>query len=280
MRTIVIAFCLVVATPLVAVENSDCAESIQLTSLYQIRSGELARSNRGIDEAIDRKVDELREPLENGDFRWVNWKRPDGEGPIEKDVSTVRATGDSAADTFEGSGQHAFGIRIFIPRKRSLLKANSAVYLGVVEVSYEVDGRTRTKSERINAWMNPDTSRTIDLGGIADRVEVTMGASTNKPGEAVVEIHFRQAVAVDDPKNPAFEAIRSLLRVRDAIDERDELDDEIARVEVRMFPGARPVPLLDIITDLRRADDLLNSKKTEDQEKGQKLMRETMRRLN
>ncbi len=280
MRTIVIALCLAIVTPLAAVENSGCAESIQLTSLYELRSGELSRSGRSIDDAIDRKVGQLREPLRDGGFRWVKWMRPDGEGPVEKDVKTVRATGDSGGDTLEGSGQHAYGIRIAIPRKRSILKANNAVYVGSVEVSYELDGRSRTKRQTINAWMNPDTSRTIDLGGIADRVEVTMTASTKNPGEAVAEIHFRQAVAMDDLDNPAFDAIRSLLRVRDALDERHELDDEIARVEIRMFPDAHPMPLVEIITDLRRASELIRSKKSEENEKGETLMRKTVRRLN
>jgi hypothetical protein len=127
--------------------------------------------------------------------------------------------------------------------------------------------------------MNPDTSRTIDLGTIADHVEVAFTAATKKPQESVVELHFRQALATDDPDNPSYDAIRSLTRVRDAIDEKYELDQEIARVERRMFPGSEPVPLITLLSELRRADTLLRSNKPEEQEKGAKLFRETMRRL-
>ena len=39
------------------------------------------------------------------------------------------------------------------------------------------------------------------------------------------------------------------------------------------------MPLLAIVQDLRRADELMRSDKAGDQEKGNKLLRETLRRL-
>jgi hypothetical protein len=279
MRIAVFAALLATALPVLAVEDRACDAYIQLAALYELRSGELAHRSGSIDDAVDRKVNELREPLGGGDYRWVRWVKPSGEGPVDKDVNTVRAKNGTSSDSLEASGRHAFGVRVSIPRKRSLLNANNAVYVGTVQVHYEINGRAHDKSEAINAWMNPDTSRTIDLGGIADSVDVTMNASTAKPGEAIAEIHFRQAVMEDDPDNPAYMAIGSLLRVREAYDERGELDSEIARVETRMFPGSTPLPLLEIISDLRRADDLMRSKKTDEQEEGDKLLHATLRRL-
>src|SRR5438309_427127 len=84
------------------------------------------------------------------------------------------------------------------------------------------DGRPDTMEKTIDAWMNPDTSKTFDLETIADHVDVSLdsGADADHVREALVEIHILQAVADDDPENPAYLAIESLKRVRHASDER------------------------------------------------------------
>ncbi len=64
-----------------------------------------------------------------------------------------------------------------------------------------------------------------------------------------------------------------LRRLRNSSD-RDAIDDEIAKME-----PAGSLPLYRIVRELRRADELLRSKKQEDQDKGDKLLKETLRRL-
>ena len=96
--------------------------------------------------------------------------------------------------------------------------------------------------------------------------------------ESLVEIHFMQAEAQDDPANPAYDTIRSLDRIRRNTD-ADTVDDEIASRERELFPNAEPLPLLSIIADLHHAEELIRSKKDEDHENGFRLLRETLRKL-
>jgi len=96
--------------------------------------------------------------------------------------------------------------------------------------------------------------------------------------EAVAEVHFRQAVSQDDPANPAYSTIKALERVRETPDPAT-VDAEIAALETTVFPGSESLPLLTIMRDLRRADELMRSEKTDEQEKGNKLLKETLRRL-
>jgi hypothetical protein len=126
--------------------------------------------------------------------------------------------------------------------------------------------------------MNPDTSRTIEFDTIADRANASVDVSTNDPGKAVAEIHFRQAVAQDDPSNPDYATIQSLNRVRSSTDAAT-VDSEIAAVEQSIFPGSESLPLLTVLDELRRADKLIRSTKTDEQEKGQKLLKDTLSRL-
>jgi len=254
---------LLLATPLLA---DDCS---LLRELYGVRATAL-KSSYDVNSHIDRRLDILREG-------WVRWVRPGGEGPFDKKLHRPKAP-KSALDSFEASGEHAYAVRVAVPAKRTVFYGNNPVYVGSVEIRYEADGKTKTKTEKIDALMQPDTSRTIDLPVIADRVDVRLASGTDKPGESLVEVHFKLAVPEDDPANPDYAAVRALQRIRSSSDPRS-IDDEIAGAERKIWPDIYPLPLTEIIADLRRADDLIHSKKDEDQERGNKLLRDTLRRL-
>jgi hypothetical protein len=266
-----------------ALDPKDCADYRALAALYEVRSELLERypSTSDVNEIVDRHVEAMREPTNDGGYRWVDWVRPSGDGPVEKKGHTVNATqGTANLDVFETTFAHTYAVRVVVPRKRSLLNANAAVWVGTVRVRYSVDGRTRTKEQAVNAWLNPDTSRTIDLEAIADRVDVSTDVATaaKNAREALVEIHGQQAVMRDDPANPAYDAIRLLSRVRGSSDAYT-IDSAIASLERDLFPGADPMPLLDVITDLRRVEELLRGNKDDDREKAERLLRDALRKL-
>ncbi len=276
MKKVVVGFLLL---PVCAfgIETSDCAGANQLVTLYQIRSMMLRgdTTSYDVDKFINKKMDEFREPLPGGGFRWVRWVRPSGDPEYDKKGHNVVAVQGSGTDTFESSGNHTYAVRIAVPSKRSLFKANKPVYVGTVHARYTANGRERTKEETINNWMNPDTTRTIDLGAIADHVDVSLDSATAQKNirEALVEIHLLKAVPQDDPGNPNYETIVMLRRIRDSSDPY-VIDEEIAKLD----PSAS-FPVYRFVRDLRRADELMRSKKEDEQEKGDKLLKETMRKL-
>ncbi|HVS30845.1 MAG TPA: hypothetical protein VMS98_05265 [Thermoanaerobaculia bacterium] len=281
MKNLLLVF--LIASPAFALDSSECSGTLNhLAALYEIRSLMMKSytSSYDVQRLADRRMEALREPLPEGGYRWVQWVRPGGDGPFVKESVSVAAEQGSGVDNIEADGSQVYAVRVVVPRKRSLLHANKPVYVGTVRIAYENDGRTRERSETINQWMNPDTTRTIDLGTIASRVQVSLGASTARRNrrEAVVEIHLRQAVAQDDPANPSYSAIRALQRVRESPDAAT-VDGEIAAIERSVFPGSGSLELLTIVGDLRRADEWMSSEKPEEQEKGTKLLKETLRRL-
>jgi hypothetical protein len=257
------------------------AECDHLRTLYELRSlmTRSYASSYEVQRFADQRIDQLREPLRDGGHRWIRWARPAGDGPMVKREHTVIAVGDGR-DRVEASGGQVFAARVVVPRKRSLIRENNPVWVGTAQVDYEIDGREMTKREVINQWMNPGTSRTIDLGGIAERASARLDASTNPrhAKQALVEIHLPQAVPEDDPANPALPTIRALQRIRHDPDPVT-VDAEIAAAESAAFPGAPTLPLLTLIADLRAADELMRSTKPEEVEKGEKLLKETLRRL-
>ena len=273
-RIAVVSFALLAASPLFAIDDS-CRDSMRLGALYEVRALMLksGASSYDVDSLINRRVQQMREG-------WVRWVRPDDDAPIDKHIHTVAAVNGSAPDSFEAGGAHAFAVKVVVPAKRSLFNKNNPVYVGNVGVTFDVNGHSRTKTLPVNAWMNPDTSKTIDLEAIADHADATLEASA-KAGDvkqAIVEIHFVQAVPRDDPANPAYDSIQSLERVRRNTD-AETIDGEIATAEHQVFPESDPLPIVSLISDLRRANELMRSKKQDDYEKGEKLLKETMRHL-
>ena len=274
-RALITLVFLATALPLLA---DDCSTMTQLATLYELRNVAM-RHSYDVDSWIDKRIDYLREPS-GGGYRWVRYVRPSSGDPVDKHLHKTQAVHGSGTDSFEASGAHAYGVRVVVPAKQSLFGRNNPVYVGSVRISWDENGHHRTKTERIDQWMNPDTSRTIDLGAIADHVEASLDASTaaKDANQALVELHFRQAQLEDDPANPAYNTIVSLRRVRGSWSS-DAIDDEIARAERDAFGQAESLPLMSIAHDLRRAEELMRSKKEEDHEKGDRLLKETLRKL-
>lgn len=283
MKSIAFLLILILAAPALAIGTDECEATLEhLATLYELRTlmSKSFTSSYDVDRFVDARIDLLREPTGDGDYRWVRWVRPSGDGPVKKDGNTVTAVQGTATDSFEAAAGHAYSVRIVVPRKRSLTRENNPVYVGTVRINYTIDGRTRTLEEPINQWMNPETSRSIELPAIADRVDVALDAATaaRHSRQAIVEVHFRQAVSEDDPTNPAYPTIRALERIRVSTTAAT-VDGEIAALERTIFPAATSIPLLTIITDLRRAEELKRSSKPEEVEKGVKLLDDTLRKL-
>jgi hypothetical protein len=238
-----------------------------------------AAGSYAITSAIDDSIDGLRGPLPDGGHRWVSWVKPSGTPPTVKHEHTVSAVqGSGSTDSVEATADKPFAVAVVVPKKRSLFSANNPSWVGEVTIEFTLDGRPRTRTEKINAWLNPGTSRTFDLETIADDARVRIEASTaakHAKGEALVEIHFRQAVEQDDPENPQYETIRSLQRIRSS-SSPEVLDTEIAKLEHRLFPSLQTYRFTFLISKTREAQALLLSEKTEDQDKGRKMLKEVV----
>ncbi|MGA7614624.1 MAG: hypothetical protein WBX15_05520 [Thermoanaerobaculia bacterium] len=284
MRTVLLsALALLLTVPAaLAVETQCQQEMTALAALYEIRSMVVNPyvTSYDLSKRIDQRLDALRGPLPDGSYRWVRWVDASDGPTIKKEhlVSSVQGSGD--VDSFQASSDHPFQVRVVVPRKRSLFKANSRVWVGSVKIRYWRDGKMSTIDKKIDAWMAPDTSKRFELGGVADKadVEIDSATETENQRESLVEVHFRQAVPQDDPGNPDYDTIQMLQRLRDTPDPVT-LDLEIGRLERRIFPDASPIPVTSILTRLEEADRLMRSQKEDEQEKGKKMLTEVVKSI-
>jgi|GEM_PF-1171986 len=261
-------------------QDAGCPEVAALNALYEVRAALIHRSTSyEVGSVIDDRIDALRGPLKGGGYRWVHYTRPASNAPIERREHNVGAVYDGQTwDRVEGSANHTFAVKVVVPKKRSLFKANNEVFVRMLTVTYAIDGESMTLKKTIGEWMAPDTSRTFELRGIADSAEATVevAARPGKNRETVAEIHFKQAVAEDDPDNPGYETIQTLRRLRGTSDP-EAVDYEIGRLERRLFPALEPVPFTTLLVRIRDAEKLIRSEKDQDQTKGKKLLSDTIK---
>jgi hypothetical protein len=266
-----------------SLQAQDCSGDVAaLRALYEVRQMIFRpfTSSYDVSSRLDEHMDAMREPLPDGSYRWVNFVRPSGDGPVAKKEHTVNAEYGGDHDSFEATATHPFAVKVVVPRKRSLMKANKDVYVGTLEVHYWVDGREKTMSKTIDQWMAPDTSKSYDLGVIADRADAAVEVSAKDASrkESLVELHFKQAVARDNPDNPNYEAIQALQRVASSSNPAT-IDYEIARFEKRLFPELIPTPYATLFSRLQEAQKLMKSSKEDEQEKGKKLLDATLKQI-
>lgn len=276
MRSLVIGLLLCsLVTP--ALRAQDCeTELAALRAFYDIRDLAVRESTSPYDitRRIDQHLSELREPLGDGSFRWVNYVRPTGSAPIVKRERSVEANRDAGdSEIFEAGADHPFAVQVVVPRKRSLIRGNMEAWVGEVEIRYWADGEEDRITRTINAWLRPDTTRSFDLGVIADRAEVVAEVGTRKstPGQSLVEIHFQQAVPQDDPESPNADTVRRLKSLAADADP-GTIDDEIESLEQQIFGRSGRLRTTELVATLRAAETLLASEKEEEREKGQKLL--------
>ncbi|HUP65870.1 MAG TPA: hypothetical protein VM557_11390 [Thermoanaerobaculia bacterium] len=283
MNRFLLLACAILLISLPATAQVDCPELAALRALYDVRDAMVHErsSSWEISRRLERQLEALREPLPGGGYRWVQWVRPVGEGPLVKREHVVRSNQQRGeVETFEAAATAPYAVRVVVPRKRSLIRANHPVWVGSVQIRYWSEGEVQTIDKGVNEWLRPNSSKSFDLGEIADRAQVTVQTATSgsTAGESLIEIHFRQAVSRDDPTSPHAEIVDTL-KLLQASPEPLTVDLEIARLERRLFPDVASIPLATLVARLREAEALMSSEKEEERAKVPKAIEEIVRLL-
>ena len=274
---------LLVPVPAGAADYSCDADVHALGVLYEIRGLMLSPrvSSWDVTKRIDERLEEARESLPGGGYRWVDIVRPIGDGPVDRSEHLVQAAvGSPGADLFEASSAIPYAVKIVVPRKRSLFRGNERVWIESVSIRYVVDGETKTVEESMQRWMTPNSTRTFDLKDVTERADVVLEVATDpdKTGQALVEVHFAQGVPRDNPDNPRYLTVEVLKRLRYDLDP-SSLDLEIGRVEQRLFPSARVLPLTTIVGRIREYQAALQSEEEKEKEQASKMLEEIVKAL-
>jgi hypothetical protein len=171
---------------------------------------------------IDDDVKDLREPREDGTYRWASLQREEG-GRVsdEKTVEHVYTQAELRNVTLTGA--NGYRVEVIVPKKKGTFSANNRVYVrNVIADSTGFDGKISHHEIPIESWVTPGDSTGGPLPEIGKSVKVTVELGVESGDkQAVAQVSLVQAKLVDDPTSPYFPAVTRLLQVRALVAAKD-----------------------------------------------------------
>jgi hypothetical protein len=239
----------VVATLLILVAT---ASSAQQTS----PAARVADDARVIDRVAEASKNDLPKDLllriANEDVDLLRGKRNDGTyqyAAYEKMEATRVANSFSvdpgkAETVLELQAPLAYRLVISAPSRRMLVTKNKRVYVDRAEIEYipQNESVKKFQTSKLDAWIEPGASKTIELNEIARQATVRVYTHADESGYGNVVLTLIQARIFDDPTSPYADAVASVKAIVKAIPHGDvpSIRAMAQRVYGSLQPSAAP----------------------------------------
>jgi hypothetical protein len=193
----------------------------------------------------------------------------------------------------------AYRLVISAPSRRMLVTRNKRIYVDRAEIEYipQNDSVKKFQTSRLDAWIDPGTSKTIEFNEIARQATVRVYTHADESGYGNVVLTMIQARVFDDPTSPYADAVASEKAMLKAIPHADipSIRAMAQRVFNSLQPAATPevaaVPVRpatvevtapradsDILGELQAIEDLLTGSESE-RRQGLDRLHQLVRRL-
>jgi hypothetical protein len=207
-----------VADPKMEMMAADLRALSRVTALAQ----DVERNRQVLLAIADDDIKSLREPRDDGTYRWASLQREEASRvKEEKTVDLVQT--EAMLRNVTVTASNAYRVDVTVPKKRNLISENNRVYVrNVIVESTGFDGKVIRSEIPVLAWVNPGDTNSTALPDIGKSVKATaeLGVESGNK-KAVAEVALVQAKLVDDPLSPYFPAVKRLLLIRDALAEDD-----------------------------------------------------------
>jgi len=163
-------------------------------------------------------IESLRGHRSDGTYEYAGFERFDS-GRTSQSFSVQPKD-----QTLEIRGSFVYKLQIEAPSRRMLLMTrNRHIYLDRVEVDYlPVTGAQTTQKMKLDAWLEPGQSKTVDFEAIARQATVRLFAHADeKEGYGNVNLTLVQARVFDNPDSPYADAVASAKAILRALDHDD-----------------------------------------------------------
>jgi len=220
MKRIAIALVLFVATNIAA----------------QIPTARIAADAHVIDRVAEASTNDLPKDLlkriVNEDIDLLRGKRADGTYQY---AAYDRMEAGRKSDSFSVDPEHkesvlelrdVFPYRLIVnvPSRRMMVAKNHHIYVDRVEIETlpQTSSEKKFQTVKIDAWLEPGTAKTIDLGDIGKQATARVYAHAEAGGYANVTLTFIEARIFDEPSSPYADAVESAKAILKAIDHGDK----------------------------------------------------------
>jgi hypothetical protein len=163
-------------------------------------------------------IETLRGHRSDGTYAYAGFERFDS-GRVSQSFSVQPKD-----QTLEIRGSFVYKLQIEAPSRRMLMMTrNRHVYLDHVEIDYlPVSGVQTTQKMKLETWLEPGQSKTVDFEAIARQATVRLFAHADeKAGYGNVVLSIVQARVFDNPDSPYADAVASAKAILRALDHDD-----------------------------------------------------------
>jgi hypothetical protein len=205
--------------PSLLTQVADDARAIERLAQVSKR-GELPRDL--VRRIVNEDVDQLRGKRSDGTYLYATFERIES-GRIENDYS-VQATSEDKVAKIELKGQFVYRLIVEVPNRRMLVTKNRHVWVDRVELEYipQNASTSKTQSIRVQAWLDPGSSKTFDFDEVGRQATVRVLARGDKDqGYANVSLTLLKARVTDLPNSPYADTVaneKALLKALEAED--------------------------------------------------------------
>jgi hypothetical protein len=253
---------------------------------------------------------ELLKRIVNEDIELLRAKRADGTyqyAAYEK-MEATRVSDSFSVDAgkkeviLELRAPLAYRLVLGAPSRRMIVTRNKHVYVDRAEIEYIPlnDSVKKFQTSKIGAWIEPGTSKNIELNEIARQATVRVYTHADEAGYGNLELTLIQAKIFDDPTSPYADAVASEKAILTALDHNDvasiramaqriaaslqqpTVAAQVASIPPRPTAGnvdvTAPRPDADLYGELQSIEDLLTGSDSE-RRQGLDRLHQLVRRL-
>ena len=168
---------------------------------------------------VDEDIELLRGKRGDGTYQYAGYEKMEASR-VSDSFSIDPAKKESILDL---KGSFVYRLILAAPSRRMLVTRNKHVYVDRVEIEYiaEKDGTKKLQTSRLDAWIEPGTSKTVELNEIARQATVRVYTRADESGYGNLVLTLIQARIFDDPTSPYADAVASEKAIAKAIDNRD-----------------------------------------------------------
>jgi hypothetical protein len=202
----------------------------------QISAARIAADAHVIDRVAEASTNDLPKDLlkriVNEDIDLLRGKRADGTYQY---AAYDRMEAGRKSDSFSVDPEHkesvlelrdVFPYRLIVnvPSRRMMVAKNHHIYIDRVEIETlpQTSSEKKFQTVKVDAWLEPGTAKTIDLGDIGKQATARVYAHAEAGGYANVTLTFIEARIFDEPSSPYSDAVESAKAIVKAIDHGDK----------------------------------------------------------
>jgi hypothetical protein len=221
---------------------------------------------------VEEDIELLRGRRSDGTYQYAGYER------FEAGRTTESFSVQPRDEKLEIRGSFVYRLEMQMPSRRMLVTKNRRIHIDRVEIDYipERDGTQKVQTVKLDAWLQPGNSKTVDFDEIAKQATVRVYASADKDtGYGNVVLSLVQARVFDHADSPYADAVASEKAILRALDHGDvgSMRAMAARIIKDLQPEtaglSKPVEVVaprldtDLYNELQAIEDLMTGNETE-----------------